>query len=35
MQCGVGKCQHCVTGDKYVCLNGPVFYFDEIDKNWD
>jgi NAD(P)H-flavin reductase len=35
MQCGVGKCQHCVTGEKYVCLNGPVFYFDEIDKNWD
>ena len=20
---------------KYVYLNGPVFYFDEIDKNWD
>ncbi|MDP3052093.1 MAG: FAD/NAD(P)-binding protein [bacterium] len=35
MQCGVGKCQHCVTGDKYVCLDGPVFYFDQIDKNWD
>ncbi len=35
MQCGVGKCQHCLTGDKYVCQDGPVFYFDEIDKNWD
>jgi NAD(P)H-flavin reductase len=35
MQCGVGKCQHCVTGDKYVCQDGPVFYFDQIDKNWD
>jgi len=35
MQCGVGKCQHCTTGDKYVCLDGPVFYYDEIDKNWD
>ena len=35
MQCGIGKCQHCVTGDKYVCQDGPVFYFDEIDKNWD
>lgn len=35
MQCGVGKCQHCVTGEKYTCLDGPVFYFDEIDKNWD
>jgi NAD(P)H-flavin reductase len=35
MQCGVGKCQHCTTGDKYVCLDGPVFFFDQIDKNWD
>ncbi|MFH0907126.1 MAG: FAD/NAD(P)-binding protein [bacterium] len=35
MQCGVGKCQHCATGDKYVCQDGPVFNFDEIDKNWD
>lgn len=35
MQCGVGKCQHCATGEKYVCLDGPVFNFDEIDKNWD
>lgn len=31
MQCGVGKCQHCTTGDKYVCLNGPVFYYDQIE----
>lgn len=35
MQCGVGKCQHCVTGSKYVCMDGPVFNLDEIDKNWD
>lgn len=35
MQCGVGKCQHCTTGSKYVCMDGPVFYYDEIDKNWD
>jgi len=35
MQCGVGKCQHCVVGDKYVCQDGPVFNFDEIDKSWD
>ena len=35
MQCGVGKCQHCTTGEKYVCQDGPVFYFDQIDKNWD
>lgn len=35
MQCGIGKCQHCTTGDKYVCQDGPVFYFDQIDKNND
>ncbi len=35
MQCGIGKCQHCVVGDKYVCQDGPVFHFDEIDRSWD
>lgn len=35
MQCGIGKCQHCITGDSYVCLDGPVYNFDQIDKNWD
>ena len=35
MQCGIGKCQHCSVGDKYVCQDGPVFNFDEIDKSWD
>lgn len=35
MQCGVGKCQHCTCGEKYVCKDGPVFNFDEVDKNWD
>ncbi len=35
MQCGIGKCQHCVTGGKYVCADGPVFNYDQVDKNWD
>jgi len=35
MQCGIGKCQHCTIGDKYVCQDGPVFNFDEVDKSWD
>jgi len=35
MQCGVGRCQHCVTGEKYVCTEGPVFNLDEVDRNWD
>jgi sulfhydrogenase subunit gamma (sulfur reductase) len=30
MKCGVGKCQHCTRGSKYVCLDGPVFTYKEI-----
>jgi len=30
MRCGIGKCQHCTCGDKYVCLDGPVFSYDEV-----
>jgi len=25
MHCGVGVCQHCAIGTKYVCKDGPVF----------
>jgi NAD(P)H-flavin reductase len=25
MECGLGKCGHCNIGEKYVCLDGPVF----------
>ncbi len=35
MSCGIGKCQHCTSGDNYVCLDGPVFNFDEVQGNWD
>lgn len=35
MSCGIGKCQHCTTGDKYVCVDGPVFYYDQVQGNWD
>ncbi|NIT03668.1 hypothetical protein GTO10_01895 [Candidatus Saccharibacteria bacterium] len=35
MYCGVGKCQHCTTGEKYVCIDGPVLNFDEVQGNWD
>lgn len=31
MKCGVGKCGRCNIGDKYVCKDGPVFRFDELD----
>lgn len=30
MQCGVGKCGHCALGDKYVCTDGPVFSWSEV-----
>ncbi|MFH1787120.1 MAG: FAD/NAD(P)-binding protein [archaeon] len=29
MQCGNGRCGHCMVGGKYVCKDGPVFRFDE------
>lgn len=30
MRCGVGKCNHCLIGDKYVCTDGPVFSYRQI-----
>jgi NAD(P)H-flavin reductase len=30
MKCGVGKCGHCVVVDRYVCMDGPVFRYDEL-----
>ncbi len=32
MKCGVGKCGHCCIGVAYVCLDGPVFTCDQIQK---
>ena len=32
MKCGVGKCGRCNIGSKYVCKDGPVFRFDEVDE---
>lgn len=31
MKCGIGKCGHCQINDKYVCKDGPVFPFSEIE----
>lgn len=31
MKCGVGKCGHCQINDKYVCMDGPVFKFSDIE----
>ncbi len=30
MKCGVGKCGHCAIGHKYVCVDGPVFTYQQI-----
>ena len=30
MKCGIGKCGHCVVVDRYVCMDGPVFQYDEL-----
>jgi sulfite reductase subunit B len=30
MKCGVGKCGHCQINDKYVCIDGPVLSFAEV-----
>jgi len=32
MKCGIGKCGRCNIGSKYVCIDGPVFSYDEIKK---
>ena len=30
MKCGVGKCGHCCIGLAYVCVDGPVFTYEQI-----
>jgi len=30
MQCGIGKCNHCAIGHRYVCRDGPVFNSGQI-----
>ncbi len=32
MKCGVGKCGHCNIGGVYVCVDGPVFTWERIEK---
>lgn len=35
MRCGIGKCQHCTCGDKYVCVDGPTFSWKDLKDNWE
>jgi NAD(P)H-flavin reductase len=30
IRCGVGKCGHCQMNDVYICQDGPLFYFSDI-----
>jgi NAD(P)H-flavin reductase len=32
MKCGIGKCGRCSIGSKYVCTDGPVFTYSELEK---
>jgi sulfhydrogenase subunit gamma (sulfur reductase) len=32
ISCGVGACQHCVLGNKYICKDGPIFSLAEIQR---
>ena len=32
MKCGIGKCGRCNVGSKYVCVDGPVFTFAELEE---
>jgi len=32
MKCGIGKCGRCGIGSKYVCIDGPVFSYEELKK---
>ncbi len=32
MKCGIGKCGRCNIGSKYICIDGPVFLYEEIKK---
>ena len=31
MKCGIGKCGHCQINQYYVCMDGPVFCYSELD----
>jgi sulfhydrogenase subunit gamma (sulfur reductase) len=30
MKCGIGKCGRCNIGEKYVCVDGPVFSYTQL-----
>ncbi len=34
MKCGVGLCGHCQFGPHFVCRQGPIFRFTEVEPLW-
>ncbi|MFN2225595.1 MAG: FAD/NAD(P)-binding protein [Anaerolineae bacterium] len=32
MKCGIGRCGRCNLGEQYVCLDGPVFGYDQVSR---
>jgi len=30
MKCGIGKCGRCNIGEKFVCIDGPVFSYAQL-----
>jgi len=32
MKCGIGKCGRCNLGEVFVCTDGPVFRFDQVER---
>jgi len=30
MHCGIGKCGRCNMGEKFICVDGPVFWQSEV-----
>ncbi|MBU2444648.1 MAG: Ni/Fe hydrogenase subunit gamma, partial [Bacteroidetes bacterium] len=30
MKCGIGLCGHCQYGTEFICKDGPVFRYDQI-----
>jgi NAD(P)H-flavin reductase len=35
MQCAVGLCGHCQLGPQFVCKDGPIFRYDQIEPFFD
>ncbi len=33
MKCGIGKCGRCGIGSKYICIDGPVFSYEQLKTN--